>query len=119
MSQEVLEERVGKLETEQVRQGARLDELVRDVGKIGSGVEKLLDREAKRPPALTWATIGGTAAALVSIALVGWWLISSSPAIQDLRDRVSRLDDPEVGKVRRLEERTRELETWRPTVYRN
>jgi hypothetical protein len=136
MSQELLEGRVGEVEREQARQGERLGRIESDVGKIGTGVERLLERDAKRPQALSWGTIAATAGGLIGVAAVGWWLIGTSPAVQDLRERiadvkaaldrrvdtvekdVTRLNDPEIGRVPALERKVRELDQWTPRVTR-
>src|SRR5262249_18861391 len=100
------DKRLGKVETEQARQGERLEVLghdiarvERDVGKIGTGVEELLRRDATRPPPTNWRTAGLTIfSALGGVSmLVGfsWWFTSVSPAVLDLEKRVSRLDDKE------------------------
>ena len=74
------EQRLSDVEREQVRQGERLSRIETDVGKIGAGVDKLLER----PKGLSWGAVGGTivatAGGLLSVAAVGWWLIGSSPA---------------------------------------
>ncbi len=83
MSQEVLEERVGKVETEQARQGARLERIEADMTKANSGIDKLLERDHKRPAAITWASIAGVAGGIISVGFVIWWLIGTSPAVQE------------------------------------
>ncbi len=110
MSHEVLEERVGKVEdglarlSAEVRvQGHDLTSLKGDVSKIGTGVERLLERDAKRPHPMTWQTIVATCGGLGIVAGVVWWLIGSSPAVQTLERRLDRLDDPDIGRVTRLE----------------
>jgi len=118
MSQETLESRVGEVEREQARQGAKLDHLTREVGGISAGVDKLLERDAKRPQAMTWWTVFAAAGGLVSVALVGWWLVGAAPAVQDLDKRLTRLDDPEFGRIPRVEKKIQELEAWRPSITR-
>jgi hypothetical protein len=135
---ELYEQRLNDVEREQVRQGERLGRIEGDVGKIGAGVDKLLERDANRPKALSWGAIGGaiaaTAAGMISVAVVGWWVIGSSPAVRDLDDkiastdrqldskiadvnrRVDRLDDPEIGRVPTVERKVRDLEAWQPRV---
>lgn len=119
MSQALLEERVGKVETEQARQGAQLDQIKADVAKSNAGIEKLLDRDAKRPQAITWPLIAGAACGLAGVAAVGWWLIGTAPAVQDLDRRLTKLDDRDIGRVKVLEDKTRDLEAWAPRVTRN
>jgi hypothetical protein len=109
------EQRLSDVEREQVRQGERLGRIESDVGKIGAGVERLLERDAKRPQAMTFQTVAGTCVGLAAVAGVVWWLIGSAPAVQELRDRLSKLDDPDIGRVTRVE---KEL-GWQPRVTRN
>jgi hypothetical protein len=111
VSHESLEDRVHVVEREQVRQGMKLDALSIDMSKVNAGVDKLLERESKRGEPMKFATIGATASALVGTAVVVWWLIAQSPAVQDLQKRLDRLDDKETGRVTRLES-----ELWRTTV---
>jgi hypothetical protein len=110
----MIEERVGQLEREQARQGERLGRMEADLGKTAAGVERLLERDAKRPSAVTGQTIVATCAGLGVVAGVVWWLIGSSPAVQELDRRLTRLDDPEVGRVPRIE---KEL-GWTPRIVR-
>lgn len=103
MSQQVLEERVGNVERDLARRGQQIDRMEVDVRDIGSGVKQLLERDARRPQALSWASIAGTCGGLAAMAAVVWWLIGSSPAMVDLERRVTRLDDPYIGRVTRIE----------------
>lgn len=123
MSHAVLEDRVGKVEQEigrqgqeLARQGERMGRLETDVSKINDGVSRLLEREARAPKGLTMTTIAATCGGLVSIAVVVWWLISSSPAVQDITRRLDKLDDPQVGRVPAVERKLERLEAWTPTV---
>lgn len=125
MSQQLLEERVGTLEREQARQGAKLDHLSGVVGEVSSGVKTLLERDARRPQALSWGVIAATAGGLIGVAAVGWWLIETSPAVRELNgridkvnERVTRLDDPEIGRVPAVERKVHELDQWAPRVTR-
>lgn len=122
MSQQVLEERVGQLEREQTRQGEQLGQVRAEVSKIGAGVEKLLDREARRPDALTGktivATLISTGVAVSMLAGFVWWMIANAPAVESLDRRLTKLDDPELGRVRRLEVRVDTLEGWKTTTKR-
>jgi len=124
------DKRLGKVETEIARQGERLegfddriDRLEGAVAKVGTGVETLLHREATRPPPTNWRTAAFTVFSMlggVSI-LVGfsWWFTSVSPAVLDLRERVGKLDDREVGRMPRAERRLDELERWAPRVVKH
>ncbi|CAN1722005.1 protein of unknown function [Hyphomicrobium sp. 1Nfss2.1] len=119
MSHDLLENRVGEVEREQARQGARLERIELDMSKANAGIDKLLERDQKRPQAITWPAIAGVACGLAAVATVGWWLIGSAPAVQDLDRRLSKLDDPDIGRVRVLERRIDKLDGWQPNVVRN
>jgi len=110
-----LEDRVGQVEQVVARQGAKLEAIEGYVHKIGRGVETLLERDARRPAAVTFQTVAITCAALASIAGVVWWLIGTSPAVLELRDRMSKIDDPDVGRVPRIERELEKAGTWQPT----
>lgn len=125
MTQQVLEERVGQLEQEQFRQGERLVRVEGDVSYVKTevsyvkaGVDKLLERQASAPTALTGKTIAATCGSIVAVAYVVWWLIGSSPAVVDLSRRLDRLDDPQVGRVPAVERRIDKLDGWTATVRR-
>lgn len=107
-----VEDRVGALERETARHGEQLGHLSGEVSKIGVGVERLLDRDARRPSSLTWQVVAGTCGGIAATASVVWWLIGASPAVTELDRRLSRLDDPEVGRVPRLEKHN----GWAPRV---
>lgn len=118
-----LEDRVGQVEREQVRQGEQLGRLSAElgavrtsVGEVGIDVRKLLEREARRPGVPTLQTVAVTCAALASIAGVVWWLIGASPAVQELQVRLGRLDDPIVGRVPRIERQVETMTGWRATI---
>jgi hypothetical protein len=117
-----LEDRVGKVELEQARQGQDLRHLSGEVasvkasvGEVGHDVKQLLTREARRPAAVTLQTVAMTCAGLASIAAVVWWLIGTSPAVTELGRRMDRLDDPQVGRVPAIERRLETLIGWHPT----
>lgn len=118
-----LEDRVGQVEREQVRQGEQLGRLSAELGAVrtsvadvGTDVKKLLEREARRPGVPTLQTVAVTCAALASIAGVVWWLIGTSPAVQELQVRLGRLDDPIVGRVPRIERQVETITGWRATI---
>jgi hypothetical protein len=122
------DKRLGKVETEQARQGERLDgidgrmdRLERDVGKVGSGVDELLRRDAARPAPTSWrtATAASISGLLALLAGFSWWFTSVSPAVQDLDRRMTRIDDKDIGRMPRVERRVDELERWAPRVTRN
>lgn len=104
MSQQMLEERIGYVERDLARRGEQIDRIERDITKMGSGIDKLLERDAKRPEALTWRALAAVCGGALTIALVGHWLIAQAPAVQDLGRRVDKLDDPQIGRVTRIEQ---------------
>lgn len=122
MSFDHLEGRVGKVEREQARQGEQLDHLTKVVDKTATGVERLLEREAGRPDALTGRMVLGTllatGTAIAMLAALTWWMIAISPAVQDLQARLTDLDHPRRGRVQLLEQRMDTLSGWRPEVTR-
>lgn len=130
-----IEDRVGSLERETARHGEQLGRLSADLGHVrqsvadvGADVKELLGREARRPGTPTLQTIALTCGGISAIGAVVWWLIAQSPAVQELRDRMGRLDDPTVGRVPALERRTdrhdsrleriETLDGWAPAVVR-
>lgn len=86
-----LDERVGLLEREQARQGERLSRIETDVGKVVSGMEKLLERDARRGEALSFKSVAVTCSSLAAIAVVVWWLIDTAPSVRALEKRVDRM----------------------------
>lgn len=114
MSHVILEERVGALEGDVSRLRTDVAVLGRDVSDVkqqGSSIlqaiQNLEKRDAARPPAPNWKAITGTsiaiAAGLGGVATAVWWFIAVSPVVQDLDRRLTKLDDPEVGKVIQLQ----------------
>lgn len=112
MSQQVLEERVGHLENrfgdlnaEVARQGQALGHVRDELRSVGDGVKTLVDRDARRGEALSFRSVAATCGGLAAIAVVVWWLIGASPAVQSLE---RRLDHAEwkygwMGRVERGE----------------
>lgn len=105
-----------EVQREQTRQGVELGAVKQGVDRLSSGMDTLLAREARAPRPLTFQTVALTCTALAAIAGVGWWLIGTSPAVQDLVRRVDRLDDPVVGRVPALERRVETLTGWGPVA---
>ena len=108
-----LEQRVGMVETELARQGERQGRMER--AKVSAGVETLLERAASHPPLSFKGVIGPLAALAGSIAMLAaftYQFIAHSPAVTD--KRLTKLDDPEIGRVLALE---RAL-GWRTTTAR-
>ena len=108
------------------RTSGRLDHIERDVAQISDGVKTLIDRDARRPEPMSWTMLAGGAGGLAAIALVGWWLIGQSPAVQELQDRMTDLDHEKRGrltlveqKVDKIGDRLEQIEAWSPKVTRN
>lgn len=114
-----LDGRVGALEREQARLGERVESVDRKVDVVQIGIDKLLERDAAKPAGLTARTIAATCGGLASVAIVVWWLIGSSPAVEQLRERVLKLDDPQVGRVPALEKKVERLGTWQVRVTKD
>lgn len=116
---EELRGRVDKIERVQERFGARLEHVEKTVDKVAVGVDRLLERDARRPEALTWRAIAAVCGGAVTIALVGHWLIAQAPAVQELGRRVDKLDDPDIGRVTRIERHLDATATgWSTTIRR-
>lgn len=105
-----LQERVGKVEDGLARLSADVRVIGHDqaglksnVEQVKAGIDQLLQREAARPHGITGQTIAATCGGLAAVAAVVWWLIGASPAVQEIGRRLDRLDDPETGRVLRLE----------------
>lgn len=123
MSQDLYEQRLGHVERDlsDVRgemrvMGNDVSGLKGAVGSVASDVKQLLERDARRPEAATWPKVLGTlAVAGAAIGGIGgfvWWIIATSPVIEQLKDadrrlerRVERLDDDDIGRVSRIEQR--------------
>lgn len=138
MTQQLLEERVGAVEGDVSKLRSEVAVLGRDVSGVKSDVndvknqgisilsvlQEMKIQDAARPQNTNWRTVLVTGAALFGsiggIAAFVWWFVANSPAVQGVDKRVTRLDDPEVGKVYHLERRVDELERtqrWNPNVY--
>lgn len=118
-----IETRVGAVERDLVRQGEQLSQVRSEVRVVGEGVNRLLERDAKRPDALTGRTVAATLiAAGTIVSMLGaftWWLIAMSPSMTGLERRVTKLDDPEMGRVGALERNMQRVLTgWETTVKR-
>lgn len=118
-----LDSRVGVLEREQARHGEKLSQLTADVhaargdvAGVASDIKQLLAREQSKPAALTGTTVAATCGSLVAVAYVVWWLIGASPAVVALQGRLDKLDDPQIGRVTRIENRIDKLDGWAPSI---
>ncbi|MGL4397648.1 MAG: hypothetical protein ACRCS9_13995 [Hyphomicrobium sp.] len=96
MSNQILEERVGKLETGQARQEERLGRIETDVAKAATGIEKLLEREARRPEPVSFrhitATLATAAATIAALVTFVWWFVAVSPAVTSLEKRLDHAE---------------------------
>ena len=118
MTIEHLEGRVGKVEREQARQGQQLDHLTSVVDKTASGVERLLDREARRPEPISLKVLAGSASAVAAIAVVFWWLIAHAPDIVEIKARLTDLDHDKRGRVTLIERRLDNPASWSTSTVR-
>lgn len=87
--------------------------------KMMAAIEALQEKDAKRGQSWDFKTAATVCGGLAAIAYVGWWLIATSPVIEELKSsqrdldkRIGKLDDPEIGKVSRIQEELR----WKPEV---
>lgn len=114
MSMEVLEERVGKLEvvagelrTEQRVQGQAIGDLRRSSEAIISRLDEIRQVQAAAPRRQDLRTIIGTlgsvASVIAALCFFVWWFIETSPAMRETTRRLDKLDDPQVGRVTRIE----------------
>ncbi|MGL4396605.1 MAG: hypothetical protein ACRCS9_08715 [Hyphomicrobium sp.] len=103
MSHEVLEERVGKLEVEQARQGLELRHVSQELRGVADGVKTLLERDARRPEALSFKTVTMTCTGLAACAVVVWWLIETAPVVRQMQSDLAymRWQYGWTGKVER------------------
>jgi hypothetical protein len=133
--------RLGRVETDLARQGARLDDVDRRLGDVGrvqertaAGVDELLRREAARPQPTSWKAAATTVVTLIAgitaVAGFSWWFVATSPAVIELGKqlgelrtaidkRLTRIDDPEIGRLPRAEKRLDDVERWTPKVVKH
>lgn len=123
MSYAGLEKRVGSLEDDVSKMRTDVAVLGRDVTDVKSGntailqaIQNLERRDASRPQPTNWKAVLLTAATIAagigSAATAVWWFIGTSPIVQDIDRRLTKLDDPDIGKVTRMESDMR----WLPSV---
>lgn len=130
--------RLGRVEENVATLHADMAVVKNDVGtmrsemrSVGAGVQQILQQNAARGEGFTIKAAGQYAFSLVALAGFIYGIIAMSPAIQSLRDqlsefqhemrnRVGKLDDREVGRVPRIEQRLThaeaKIEAWRTTV---
>lgn len=96
MSAEALEARVGQVEREQAIQGERLTRIEHDGARTLSAVEKLVERDARRPHGLTWKEFIAGVITTLTVLGSGWWAVSGlvehSPAVVDLNRRMDQAE---------------------------
>lgn len=138
MSQLHLEERVGHLEREQVRQGVKIDALAVQMTEVTAGIKTLVERDAKRPD-WSLSKIGSSAAMTIAIVAGMWaftnWIVEHSSVVDLLKreqydmkkileananfraewEKNGRLFQNEK-RLDKLEKRIEEIEAWRPIV---
>jgi hypothetical protein len=93
----------------------RLDGIERDMGKVVTGLDKLLSAQAAAPSMLTWKMVGGTLTSVAAAGYVVWRIIEMSPAVSVLTDKLTETR----YRIERLEaeqKRTTEALGWRPTI---
>lgn len=123
MSYEALEKRVGLVEGDLGKLRTDVAVLGRDVSDVKTGnsailtaIQDLQRREATRPQPTNWRAVVLTvitiAGGIGGAATAVWWFIGTSPVVQELDRRLTKLDDPDVGKIPRIET---ELH-WLPSV---
>lgn len=124
MSQALIEERVGALEGDVSRLRTDVAILGRDVSDVKTQSDKILDAikgleksDQARPTPTNLKTVLMTtlaiAAGLGGVATAVWWFIAVSPVVQDMDRRLTKLDDPEIGKVPTMQ---REFGRWVPAI---
>lgn len=97
----------------------RVGGLASQVTKIGTGVEGIHDLLARRGEPTNLRTVVATVLSIgAAVSMVGgfvWWFTSTSPAIQQLERRVTKIDDPGYGRLKQIEDAQRRaglLQRW-------
>lgn len=89
----------------------RVGGLASQVTKIGTGVEGIHDLLARRGEPTNFraviATVLSIGAAIGMVAGFVYWFMATSPPIQQLERRVTKIDDPEYGHLKRIEDTQR------------
>ena len=92
----MMEDRIAKLETSHLLNTARLDRIEGDLRDVGTGVKTLLERDARRPEALSWAKVAGTAITTLTILGGLAWLVGAavehSAAVVSLKERMDHAE---------------------------
>lgn len=135
VSNAIFDERLGTVERRQSDLSSDMKVLQHDltglkgdVSKIGNDFQQqtasilqaiagLKEKDAARPPNTNWRAVAATAlgifAGVASLSTATWWFIEVSPIVQNLDRRLTRLDDPEVGRVTQMQ---KEFGRWSPMV---
>ncbi|WP_414462969.1 hypothetical protein [Hyphomicrobium sp. DY-1] len=96
MSAEALEARVGAVEREQAIQGERLTRIEHDGARTLSAVEKLVERDARRPHGLTWKEFFAGFGTALTLGGGLWWAVTGfvehSPAVVQLERRMDQAE---------------------------
>jgi hypothetical protein len=87
----------------------RLDGIERDMGKVVSGMNRLLEQQAAQPQALTWKTVLGTLASVLGGAAIVWQIVGMSPSVTDLQK--------EMAAIKPIVKRNDDALMWRPTAW--
>lgn len=89
VSHQVLEERVARLESD-------VGHMRDDLRGVSDGVQKLLERDARRPQALSWGQIGAAVVTTLSIMgglwMLGTGIVEHSPAVVSLKERMDHAE---------------------------
>lgn len=111
-----LEGDVSRLRTDVAVLGTTIHDVKTQNVTILTAIQSLEKRDLTRPAPTNWRTVAATTATLATLAIFGitgiWYSIQVSPSVIDLEKRLTKLDDPEVGKVTRLQDQLR----WQPTI---
>lgn len=117
-----IEERVGTLEAQVAAQGVKIGHIETIATETQQGVKTLLERDAARPSPMTGkaiiATLLTTGALVGMVYVAAWWMVSISPAVKRLDERLTELDHPRMGRVPVVERKIETLEGWAPRVSR-
>jgi hypothetical protein len=126
----LLEDRVGHLEASTARLSTEVAVLSRDVSDVKTanqsilqGVNALREEGARRGEGLSWktvvTTIVSTGSVIGMLSVFVWWFIASSPSVQNIERRVTRIDDRDIGHIHGINRRLDQLERnqgWHPQI---
>lgn len=140
MSNQIFEERLGTVERQMNAVSSDMKVLQHDLTGLKGEVSKfssdftsqtntilgalssLERKELQRPPSMNGKAVAVAvftfAGGMASLAAVVWWLIATAPVVQDHEKRLSKLDDPDVGRVGRLEAESSRPQPKPQVIYR-